>query len=436
MVLKASPAIYYAMKKSEIILYSILLFLIVFNPPLLPGFSFTVLFVLMSIFLCLGNMKRIKSIFRDRSIKRLFKAFIVFFVYYAFTTIINFIVYEDDAILTGFITLTWTSMSFFLVTFAIVIIAQKKSMSMNNLCGLYVLAGFYQALIGLACLINPSIKDICNSMVISNSGSEYMRDIVSVTSAFRNFGLASTTYDIFGMSMSILAIASAKKGLEDGWVYYILAGLISIVAIINARTSFFLIAVGLFFLTMSKKGESISVSRIFHKILVYSIFAFCALTIVFTVIKDTSTEQLLWLASAVEDATSLSGGEKTGYFDILFNEFLVFPSSIFSVLFGVGMSPADAINHNSDVGYIQYLWLFGIVGSILYYRFYYILFRTARNNASWPNNAFFLATLWMTIIYLIKLTCLGYSMASVIFGPLCIYSILRNEKVMGSSKFV
>lgn len=399
--------------------YSIILFLVVYNPPIYAGISFSILAVLFSILIIISNRKILHKILSNRSIRSLLRLFLFFSIYFFIVALLNFFITANDNTIQSINDFLVSYVSFFLVTFAIVIWAIKKNISFDQLCKLYLEAGIIQIILVFLCLTSPSIKTIFNEMTVSNTNSEKISMGYEFESAYRNFGFASTLYDIFGFAMAVLGIMSMAQALKGKKYYYIVSLAFAIAASINARSAFIIYIAGFMVMILAPKDGKIRAGMIMRATLLLSI-VFVGVYFLFSwILKDTSSEQLLWLASAITETQSLSGGQSEGFYDALFNRFIFFPDGL-SLIFGTGMPPHLAINKNSDMGYIQNIWQFGIVGSIMIYAFYIRLFKNAIKKLEWPDKTMLKTILIMMAIYLVKLTCFGYSQASVIFGPICI----------------
>lgn len=403
------------------VFFTIILFLVVFNPPLYAGISFSVLAVICSFFVLLANKSYFLRLVRLKTVLRLIQLFLLFFLYILVAFTINYFITLNENVISNLIDNIVSYLSFFIVTFAIVVIFIKKRYSFNTVCILYIQAAIVQVLLALTCLFSPRIKSLFNSLMIANTNSDKIARGIELESEYRNFGFASSLYDIFGFTMAILAIIALCQALKGKKIYFFIVLAIVVAAAINARSSFIIFLIGaIIVITSPKKKTNLGwYVRIFLLLLV----VFVVVSYLFSwIVSDTSTEQMLWLATAISDTQALADGESVGYFDALFNNFLIFPDGL-SIVFGTGLTPLIAVNHQSDVGYIHYLWQYGLFGSILLYMFYLSMLRLAIRSLTWPYNILIKAILVMIIVYMIKLTCLGYSQASLIFGPLCFLAL-------------
>lgn len=391
--------------------------MIIYNPPVYAGVSFSVLAVLLSFFLLFKEKNIFVSLIRIKPIHNLLILFTVFFTYYLFISIENYLISSNKNILTNLTENIVSFTSFFLVGFSVVVWAISKKITFNKLCKLYIEAGLLQTIIVIACLISPAIKSFFNALTVENSNSAKITRGFEFEAAYRNFGFASTLYDIFGFAMAILGVMAYCQALKGKKLFYIVSMAFAIAAGVNARSAFIIYLVGIILIILSPKGK-VRLDWLI-RVVIYLTIGIIGIYYLFAwIVSDTSSEQLIWLASAITESQSFSGGESEGYYDALINNFIVFPEGL-SLIFGTGMPPHLAINHNSDVGYIQNIWQYGIIGSALLYAFYINMFRMAIRRVNWPDSIMLRTILIMIGIYLVKLTCFGYSQASLIFGPIC-----------------
>lgn len=404
--------------------YSIVVFFIIFNPPFIKGFSFTILFVLVAFIYDMVNINRIIYASRLTDIGAFLGWFALYLGYSCTISLINMLGNEDKALtlISNMSNDLVSGISLILISFYLMIEMIKKDYSLEDVIQIYVNAGLYQAIIAILCFIFPLVKTTLNTMMSTNSGSEKIARTIVYTSAYRNYGFASTLYDIFGFAMSILAILALVQAMNCNKRNYIYFVLISFAAILNARTSIVILGIGILIVIFKKKSNQNRKFKLFQ-VLVLVIAIVIVVAVFIPVIQKNSTND--WLQSGLDEIKALVfHGETIGYFDTLFSEFLIFPKGLFSVLLGTGMNPGQAISHNSDVGYIQNLWHYGIIGSILLYYCYLYIVRKAKYYYDFEYKCVSDVFVILIAIYLVKLNCLGYSQASVVFVPLSFFAML------------
>ena len=405
---------------------SIIMFLVVFNPPFFANVSFTIIAVVSSFFMILFNFKIFKRNVELKSVRTLLIFFLYFFGYYSVVAMFCFMETLNNDIMSCYQEAIIGFVSIFLVTFAIVIYVTKKNIGFDNLSKQYIAVGIIQTVFVFSSLVSPTVKSFFNDLTMMNSSSTKIASSMEYTAAYRNFGFASTLYDIFGFTMAVLGVIAFNQAVKGKKLFYLLSFAFAIASGVNARSGFVIYIIGIMLLSFLPGGKK-KQNHFWGRFLLIAGLLVCIYFGALLVLKDTTSEQMSWLASGITQTQSFSGGKSEGYYDMLLNDFIFFPDGA-SLFFGTGMPPHLAIHKQSDVGYIQNIWQYGIIGSFLLYLFYWKMFILAIQNLQWPESALIKAITVMVAVYLIKLTCLGYSMASLIFMPLCLCAISQSSK--------
>lgn len=410
-------------------IYAIGIFLLIFNPPLFPGISFTTIFAIISFLYCVVNINCILRWGRKRCVKVFFIFFMLYIVYAVLIGGINALGSDMASTigdnLQGIIV---ENISIIAVSLGTIIFFTKRSYTFDDILDVYVIAGTFQGCIAVLCLVSPSIKSYFNTLMMNNSGAEKIARTLMYTSEFRNFGFASTLYDIFGLTMSMLAILALYQAIKGDKVRFVSFGLMALTACLNARTSIILLAIGVVVIVATAGKNS---TRNIPKIILFLVVFVSGVLLIRSVIGNLDSVSLFytWFKDGFNQIMDLVFEHKTtGYFDTLFNQFLFLPDDITSVLFGTSCLPEQIIR-NTDVGYIRNIWQYGILGSIILYGSYFYLFRNAKTLAIGIEKSILDGFLLFIIIYLVKLNCLGYSMAAVIYLPLVLFEITEGENI-------
>ena len=207
--------------------------------------------------------------------------------------------------------------------------------------------------------IFPQVKAYFNELTIRNSLSEV---IVNVTDnewrmSYRAFGFAENLYDRFGYAISIIISLSFLKGISSnnkGVTVLSLAMLV--MPLLNARTGLLLSGIGIIIIMLNyfKPRKVVSYAAIVLAIIVSFMLIF----------NHLPPRLQIALTNGVDATRGLiNGSEKTDvYAEILDND-IVIPQSI---MFGEGLSPEKRMGYSGiDSGYIQCLWRYGVIGTIL-----------------------------------------------------------------------
>lgn len=414
------------MGKRKFFVLSIVLFLIIFNPPFYKGLSFTMISVGVMFLMCAIYSKQLFEILYRYNLKKFIAIMLLFTIWYTLSSVINALFSEKGAqCITNLLSTCIYLLSAIIVAFGLTVFAKKHEYTLDMIMDLFIAVATLQALISVVCLAIPEFKQFLNNWTINNSNSEALVRALIRNSYRRNYGFASTLYDIFGCTMSIIAMFAFAKGIYQKWRYLLCYALISLSAIVNARTSIVLIAVGTIVILLTTKGRKIEKQELIKKVLLVfagGIIIILALGWISTSESDTSK----WLMEGVGEIVSMMKGKKTGYFSILFDEFIFFPDLIECIV-GTGLTPLQAINVGTDVGYVQNIWQYGIVGSIVLYIAYTKLFMMAEQNVKSKYPGLIFALFIMVAIYMIKLNCIGYTMASTVFMPFLMACVVLEK---------
>jgi len=403
------------------VLYTIILFFIIFNPPILKGFSFTKLFIVISFFVVIMITSTFKDAMHIKVIKNWILVLITIFCYYFLISSLNIIFYESNTsvIIKNIIIILSHNVSIVLVSLFVVYLFNKEHSNIYELFQCYVYAGVIQSILGIASFFIPKAKEFFNSLAAINSNSVFIREAM-LNSSHRNFGFASQLYDNFGFAMSIIAILALICGLRERKINYLFFIMISFVAIINARTSIILIGISVILLLIRSnqpykdflRNITILVLLIYIAVIFYSNFDF------------SMSQTTKWLKTGIDEMLSLvMNNQRVGYFNVLFNKFIFFPESIFELVIGTGMLPSDLVGRGTDVGYVQNIWQYGILGSSLIIYFYAYAFKKWIAKATDYSKLFAVLLCVMMVMYMIKLNCFGYGQAATIYMPIMLYAL-------------
>lgn len=407
-------------KRKNIFIASILLFFIVFNPPIIRGLSFTIFAIVFSLYVYVNNKgSKIPVTITT-------KLFCVFLVYCISISVVGFVIYGDISLRNGINTCIDMICSL-LVGLGIAIWLKRKNFEFSHVLDIYIWVGVIQAILSILCFVFPVIKEFLNSLVVNNSGSDALLVSFEVNNFRRNYGFASTLYDIFGCTMSLLSVVALIKTINNNRKYAIAFLLIAFSAIINARTSIVLIGVGSIVVLMQLGRKRIPQKSI-YKSVGLMVSGLIIVLFLLNVISNGTSNNSEWLMAGINEIVDLLHGKRSGTFDALFNTMFYFPQNVTGVIFGTGINPEQSvIGINSDVGYIRNIWQFGLVGSILEYGAYISLFKRAAIVVDDEYIPLFRAWTIMIFLYLIKLNCFGYSMAATVFLPILFYAIYSNN---------
>lgn len=234
-----------------------------------------------------------------------------------------------------------------------------------------LLVGNIQGGIALLSFISPEIKSFLVNVMYSNGVDQISDYLLSVRFyGFSNY-LTSTTPII----QSVLACIAFWLALEKSYKYMICIPLLLFSAIINARSSLVIVGIGFAFVILAK--ANLKRKKTWKQILF--LIVLIAFFIQFILPRLYSLESWEWIQSGIDEITAFFRGDEIGYFEYLSNS-MFFPEKTYQVLLGTGHAIFRG-NISSDVGYINDIWMIGIVLTlVLYFSFIFILLRNFFNN--------------------------------------------------------
>lgn len=334
------------------ILY-IFTFLYIFNPGNFLNFNLVYVLGFLSLFYLLLNKKYAIMMLSNKSIFILFFICLLFFFYLIFFYFFG----NTDAILRGYSFLVvWLS-----IFSSLAIVGMFKSLyvaTIDKFLNFIINVTCIQIFFVILSIILPSFRD----WVLSTARQT---DILMISndagSGLRSFGLSSGFTSTFPMFMGICAIFSlhmfiSKKDVYEKIKYLIISLLLIFSIILNARTG--LIPVILFLLILP---ISIFMKKDFKNIIL--LCSFVVILFFLPNINFYNNDYLFRLMQALEEFDSLSTGKKTGTFEALSNMWF-FPDNTVSILFGEGVKIVGAFPRGSDIGFIQDVFMFGLIPTV------------------------------------------------------------------------
>lgn len=405
--------------------FILFIFFIMFDPPINKYVNFEMLFLFMSVvFLITRYKKYLFDIIMRCNLINVFIFYLFIVVYSIVVIIINKIISNELLLISYIPNFIQIVIGFFTTTvFSVFIIAKCKmnNYSIEKLISIYVYAGLIQTIIVILTFVFPSFKEFTVNIMNENSSLE-MSSLIDTLSSFRMFGFSSNLFDMFGYATGLLVVLSILMGFYNNKIYLFYVPFMFIMPLLNARTGLIIISLGIFISIVF----SIKTKFNYLKMLIFFVYAIlfyyiCIYLINFVNIYSPQTFE--WISWGYSDVKNLLiNREKTGIFTLLLtNKFWNFPEGI-RIIFGTGhIAPL------SDVGYVDIVWMLGLLGAFLLFMLYIYIFILAFISAK---NKFERIVVFLLIVsfwlYMFKLNSLGFNPASIITFPIC-YMIIYNR---------
>ena len=359
-----------------------LLFFIIFSPPILPAINIVIpISVFCGVLLFIKFRNDTKSILNYSSMKVFFLLFAVFMTYLLTIMAINAMSGERVDISNYAIEIYRFSL-LLLVTgtciLYLICMLKKINCKPDKLLFLLVVAGLFQSILCLLSLAFPSVKQFFVQIMLYNTNSK-----VIATKPWevkqRFFGFANDMLDIFGYGIGILAaLPFYLCAYKKKWEYLLFVPFLFITVFFNSRSGLIIFAIGLIcslpalFQSQNKKQKILLLSSLLGLIamLIGGLFIF---NIYFPKTVEWVTRDITSIFKFL--FTGYKGEMSTNTASVLFSErFWKFPDFP-KIISGTGHT-VFAIKGfaNSDVGYVNDLWLCGIIGCLLLYGLFIYLF--------------------------------------------------------------
>lgn len=259
---------------------------------------------------------------------------------------------------------------YMIIAVEIVIISYRigifyESKGLEYACNDILIAGNIQALIGVLMFVSPALKQTLVNIMYSNGVSKISPYLLRA----RFFGFANYLTSTTAILQIMLAVLAFWLFLDKSYKYIFYFPMLVFSAIFNARSSLVIGVVGILLVLFYK--IRIENKKAFRKILI--IILLSTLVICFIMPRIANGASVEWVQDGIEEIVAFLQGEETGYFEYL-NEKIFLPESFREVLFGTGHAIFLG-RIASDVGYINDIWMIGIILTFGLYLSYIIFLK-------------------------------------------------------------
>jgi len=314
---------------------------------------------------------------------------------------------------------------------------ERRNYSIDDVLRIVVLAGLIEAVLCIIALLNEHVKEEYLQLYIS-SGYDKGLNVYRELATFRLFALASSPNFITPVILATSSIFSFYLCIR-GRPFYILSGYILLfAAIINARISFVVFFVGMFLLFLLG-----GIAR--KKVLKLVLIIVCGIAIfsfLMQIYAMHNISSLNWILTGIDEIFSFMTGQKlaNSTFNYLFDEAHYRLPEDLGVFFGRGtriLLGSNKYNVASDIGYINDIWLGGILGSVLAYCIPLLIILSIRNIGKGAGRGDYFVAIFLTLIlYLINIKGLAFSSNEFIslYLLVIVYFLSESSKSYAISK--
>ena len=271
---------------------------------------------------------------------------------------------------------------FFLIPMQIVVchsickILKHCGWGIQELIKLCIIAGILEGVLVLGSFLFPACRDLFLNIMETNVGNEIYGDDSFMS--YRGYGFSSTLLDTFGYGMGLIAGICL---LQKKWSVFTMTGMLFCLfsAMLNSRTGLliFMVAVTINMFSAIKNSKL----NLRH-IGIISIVVAITIWFINTGIVDEVT--LGWIGGGFLSLYNFFTGNETAYTlgsmqnSLLSDKHWHLPNNLLGVLFGEGHSCYGAyqvLGSASDVGYVNYIWIIGLLGTSVLIVYLFSLFK-------------------------------------------------------------
>lgn len=297
---------------------------------------------------------------------------------------------------------------FLVIPISLFIVFILRSSNMLNIVEVFrviVYACMLQSFFGIASYLFPPIQDFFIKQ-LSISGYS---DVVTQISNFRMYGYSSSLTFATPTLLSMVVVLFYTFKSKHTWISIISIVAISFVAIINARTSLIIFMIGIlsFLLFQNKKYWT--------RILLFMTISLLVVLPVLNgpIVLNTSNQTFVWVISGFNEIVNFISGNSvdSGYFAYITDRNVYELPKGLGLLFGTGnriMGGANYLGVSSDVGYINDIWLGGILFSLIIYGLFVFIVLGIRNMMKYCNMKHYNFVAMFLLMSLISLNFKGF----------------------------
>lgn len=352
------------------------LFLIIFAPPFFPKINAVIIASFFSLLYMLLKFKKdLIDILRNKIIRTFLLFYLFFLLYLLYTLLINFYSIKE-VVLVSYRFLLLCPIYFICVIF-IAIFAKNNNYSIDDIIKAICKAGIMQLGITLMCLSFPTFKKTLTEFQYFITGNQLLIKDGAIQNRFNGF--SESLLDSFGFGTGIIASLPLYLSYrKNNSKYFILSFLLLVVPFFNARSGLVIYFVLFLFSILSifklKKIDKMKYIKMYTITLVVFIISF----FIFYLVKPDYVNSMIKDFKSIIDyflyGTLNQPGLNTAA-NLFSQRFWIIPNKLNEIVFGTGHTVfGNNFYIQSDVGYINDIWLCGIFGMVILYGSFTYLF--------------------------------------------------------------
>lgn len=367
----------FAKQKLSFIFY---LFCLFFSPPVIPKVNIIIfVFIYSLIMLFTKYRNNIKRIISYATIDKFLLGF-VFFIYYLLVITLLNVFLGNSVTINDYILIIYR---FFLIVPVLIVCiiyviarCDELNYDVKDFFLAIILAAFVQGILTILSFIFPGVRNLFIQIMKENTGTGVFNKRWEVNQRF--FGFANDMLDGFGYGVGILASLPFTICLYNRkFSYLIFLPILFLIPLLNVRTGLVIFLLGVIcslpLIVGADKKFKKRLSIIILLILFIMIIGIASIYIIYPATIEWVTRDFVAIFRFIffDENAPIGTNSVASWFSGSHFTFPSFPE----IIFGTGHVIYSTKGfRNSDVGYINDLWLCGIVGSFILYTVLFSLF--------------------------------------------------------------
>lgn len=287
--------------------------------------------------------------------------------------------------------------------------AKKYEYSLKNLFEILFYAAVIQGLLALTAYLIPGIRSYFLSNMSDVFNSEW-------TLQRRGYGFSQVLLDTFGYGMALvggdLLIVLTKNKLKKA----IFLALILFAIFMNARTGIIVFSIAVIVYLLKSNKLEIGLIKIAFTAAILIIGYLYIIPFIINYGMNSNSYTIQWIVDPINEIYGIISGnsDMTNLESLTFVSHIIeFPSNVFQLIFGTGHSvygTSNILGFSTDIGYYNMIWIYGFIGTLLWYSLMIYLFVKAfRATPSINYKAICIFCLISYFIVQVKANLLGYN---------------------------
>lgn len=405
------------MSKKSFLGWSILLFIFIYAPPVLP-YPHILLGILVFIYMLLNYRYDYKEAIVKSDMNIWIKTMVLVFLYAALIPFPLSIFYDDVVnvehyyhLFNRFAVLIFMEAicgTFLLAKF------KRNEYTLKNLLDVLIGIAVFQSFLGCLAFTIPSVKEFFLTLMVKMGGFSTENEGVVL---YRTFGFAGSMLDQFGYGTGIIAGISFFLGVNYRFRYLLFSLIVIIAAILNARSGIVIYGIGIFLSLFFALVYERKIKSTLRAILFIALIPMISLTTL-KIIQGYNESTGRWISKGFESVIEYftnGTSDQDNMRIITSDNFWELPDGP-NIILGTAHSRYEAEGYaHTDNGIVNDIWFVGIIGTMMMYGVVVLLcYRIYRDAATFLEKYISIFLIVSFFIFDIKAVSIGYNMGGAV----------------------